>query len=781
MGSAIIQDEYDLLTETLHTVSASERNQLALIGRWLGRAYDRHDKAMLRSYTRELLSRVFLLIPSIQPIGCTPEFFSSLRNTIRRIEESDPALFFEEEFFTCAEHLLRHEQTIHAWLGCPPLNGPVHEFSTGPVELDERQTLDHLIEELQSGSELKAELYRGIARDWDDFIRTDPDCAQIPLLETEHSGGMISGFHPFGKIARLRVTIHSNGNDTDKDIISFPQLLDHAVSSGVEEELRNAAEATRIISAKLFHISPKKCINCHVAFDDSRIHTSGRSLGLGFALALHSAQSRLIISRQYSLISGENVLTGMIHPSGAVLSLDDEHVRRKTEALFFSPYRRLVLPKENETAAAETLRSLEARYPTRHLELLPLRRAWDAVQHRQVLEVRQYSMKQRITRRVKHHQTQIAIGALVMMFLLGASYFLFIADWDDNPYHVVVYGNDYQIRNTSGKVLWKQPFNPPETPRIEKPSIAVFCDPYTKQFAVVDLDFDGRNEVLLGHYAIKHGFSDSVYCYNSDGTRRWATAVGGPVITTENVYTTHAFGVRHIWVGELDTTGEKRIVVTTSHDFYPSFLYVLDIEGRILKSYLHLGAINDLAVFDSDVPGKKNIFVTATHNGFHSGVVFLLDPDIIEGVCPQEDRIRLLKPKLPPGTEKMYLKLPKSHVYHAYQGSEKNPFPFIRSVSKTSVQVALYEAPSHNSPVWVVLRYDFTEDLQPLSLSTSTEYDTNYERALKNGLTSKPLSKQYLDSLLAETEYWDGEKFVKTQTMNRFYLEAVAKSTGKKN
>lgn len=786
MRASEIYNSYELLRESLLYVAQSERNQVHLIDRWFRRALEHEGHEQMRSFVRELFPILSTAIRSLDPTGCPPVFFSSVRETVQRIESVYTDLFDREQYASSTAILRRNENTVLVWLGSPLNYASPDESLTVDTAFGsaERRTLDRFIETLLKQGRHEAEFYMTIAKEWDTRTQTEFDCARIPLLETDLSGGIVENFRTFGRIVNLRVTLHGNGKENGRDVLSFPQLIDHAASTGVEEELLNAAQAVRKVAREFLHQNSNGHVHCSVSFDEARMHTSGRSLGLGFAAALLAAQSRTTIGRQYSLVTGDAVLTGMVDPSGVVRPLDGEHVWEKVRTVFFSPYRCLVLPKENETAAVDALRALEAKYPSRRMDVLPIRHLWDAVQHRQVIEVRPYTLKQRISRRIKRHQTAIAIGSLALVVVLVAGYFLMIMDWDTNPYQITLYGNDYQIRNKNGNVLWTKYYDPPERPRTERQAPNPFGEALSKQFAVIDLDGDGVNEVLLGHNPSNIGFSDSLYCYNSDGTRLWSTPVGRPVITTENEYTTQVFGVHHIWVGELDTTGKKRIAVTAGHDFYPTFLYVLDTDGQILKSYLHIGSITDITAVNSDIPGKKNIFATATHNGYHSGVVFLLDPDFIEGVCPQEDRIRLLEPRLSPGTEIMYLKLPKSHVYHAYQGSEKNPFPFIISHSRTSVQISLYEVPSkpteaHNPAEWVSLRYEFTEALQPLSLSTSTQFDTNYGRALKNGLTSKSLSKHYLDSLISEIQYWDGDKFVHTPVMNRRYLEAKAVTLGK--
>ena len=49
-------------------------------------------------------------------------------------------------------------------------------------------------------------------------------------------------------------------------------------------------------------------------------------------------------------------------------------------------------------------------------------------------------------------------------------------------------------------------------------------------------------------------------------------------------------------------------------------------------------------------------------------------------------------------------------------------------------------------------------------------FDTVHERQLEQGKLLKPLTPEYWMELKNSVLYWDGEKFVKTPTMNKLYL-----------
>lgn len=780
MRASDINNSYEVLRESLLYVAQSERNQVHLIDRWFSRALEHEGREQMRSFVRELFPILSTAIRSLDPTGCSPTFFSSFRETVQKIEKVFPDMFDRAEYASCKAALHKCENTVLVWLGSP-LNYALPEESS-PADTAfgsaERRTLDRFIETLLKEGRREAEFYLTVAKEWDTRTQTEFDCARIPLLEMDLSGGIIENFRTFGRIVNLRVTLHGNGKENGRDVLSFPQLIDHAASAGVEEELLNAAQAVREVAREFLHQNSNGYVHCSVSFDEARMHTSGRSLGLGFSAALLAAQSRTAIGKQYSFVAGDAVLTGMVDPSGLVRPLDGEHIREKVATLFFSPYKRLVLPKENETVAEEARGALAEKYPTRRLDILPIRHLWDSVQHRQVIEVRQYSMKQRITRRIKHHQTQIAVGSLALVVVMVVGYLLLIKDWDRNPYQITLYGNDYQIRNKNGGVLWTQPYQPPERPRREREEVlSTFSEPYAKQYVITDLDGDGLNEVILGRTNSKVGFSDSVYCFNADGTIRWSTPVGKPVVTTENRYTTQPYGVHRILAGEIDSTGKKRIAIIANMDFYPCFVYLLDVNGNILGEYLHLGSLSDMCFVNGVGKSKKNIVATGTHNGFHSGVVIMFDPDFISGACPQEESRRLVEPQLSGGTEMMYLKLPKSYVYHFYRGKERNPIAHILTNSDSTFQVNLYEATIQSAYQpdrleGIPLRYDIDFNMRVRVVASSTQYDTLYQHGYKSGLIPEPLTTDYFDHLISNVEYWDGEKFVKTPTMNRIYTKA---------
>ncbi len=773
MRASELLQSYEQLHESLLFLSRSPLNQLRSIGAWLEDLIRREALRSARSYLREIIGHLATIMPAVPAAGWAPSDFARLRESVRQAVDVHGDLFPPAEIASTLHQLALREAAACAYLGIP------HHSILSPDREDfdrliadgktERTVLDSYTSFLEERGRREATIFRAIGEEWTAATRSDPAFVRIPLLEQDLTRGSIPGFYTYGRIALLRMHCATREKAGGSDLILFPNGSGEHGYEGLEKVLTTALDAVRLIAGDYMSGAPAGYITAIPSFENPSDRYLGRSLGLGSGVLFFSQFSLLSRDRKYFVPDGSTVFTGCVEGDGRVSPFDTGQIASKVETFFYSPYARLILPKENEAEAQETLESLQRAYPSRRPEITPARHLREAVNHR--LAVRQYSFtpRQRIARSVKRHQTAIALCSSALVILLLGCYFLLVADFDDNPAEIRMENNYYHVLNRNGKELWRQMIGTEERPFFWYPSEMN----YRNMFYIDDLDSDGRNEVLLTSFGDKKGVSDKLYCYNHDGSLRWSISLGKPTIYNEGKYPDDVYSVSDIWAGIFDSSGSKKILTISHTNHYSTFVNILNTRGSIQGEYLHIGTIWNMGVIWNREMNKYYILLAGTHNGFHSPVVILLDPANINGVSLQENSHRLLSPSLPQAQEVCYVRFPPSAV-RQYIQAPVNPYAILHSYYGTKIKVITTELPRNilkdiHIEGDAVLLYSFNESLQPQYVNTSTSYDDVHDLLRRRGDITVPLDSAYKRQLLSRLEFWDGEKFVRHFTWNRQY------------
>ncbi|HSG28918.1 MAG TPA: hypothetical protein VLA34_10590, partial [Candidatus Krumholzibacterium sp.] len=96
----------------------------------------------------------------------------------------------------------------------------------------------------------------------------------------------------------------------------------------------------------------------------------GGSAGLALATMVITAIGRLGLSSRTCECSLSTAYTGMLDEDGRVLPVDDEHIKNKVYATFFSTCDTLVAPEENIKTAETELSRLREEFPERRLKIV---------------------------------------------------------------------------------------------------------------------------------------------------------------------------------------------------------------------------------------------------------------------------------------------------------------------------------------------------------------------------------------------------------------------------
>lgn len=813
MNSQHIIRNNQRITEELLYLHNSKRNQLRILTNWLFSLLAVENRMHTRVHVMEMGAQLLMTASNIPVIGTEPSFFMKLLACIDAVNERIPGSFSMEEISRAKNHLHICLWTQHCYLGeaagkktdgdedgnlkteahpsdaARNTNDQQHrtiQSGTSPIISSikqrrkiyrqfssERERLDRNLEMLRADNDADAHIFQCIAEDWDRRLLVQAGSVNIPLIEEDMTGGLIHDFYPFGTVSELFNTISPLDKGAGKDVILITDGKDASVHTNIHDTLQITLDALRANAPTILRNYEEQFYRLTSGYSDASMQYTGCSLGLGAAVNLISLLTLQRDGRTYQTVQPSTVFTGCIDAGGNLEPMNDEQINLKVKTVFFSPFSSLVFPKANEQTAQAALEALNAEYPNRKLELVPVKNMRDVFFSRHAIDVQYRTLWKRTALKIKRHLGKIAIGSLVMCVLMVAIYFFMIADFDNNPARVDIDKKYFIIQNVNKKELWRKLINPPDGSELENEP-----DPRERKhwFAIKDINGDGLNEVFLTHTIAKKGFSDRVRCYNADGSIRWLKHVGRPTLTRENDYSTQPFAVSSVFAEQTKAQEKPLIFTIARNDFYAYFINTFNCFSEIKGEYYHTGRITSFENLKPRVTHGNEVLFTGRHNGFLKPCVFILDMDHLIGKCPQETTHELLSPEIPNACEKYYILFPTLDIQDSLH-DWNNQVATIASIdSNIMIQVDVaYMIPPLQKRVnqTASIYYVFDSNMNPVGVNSSTDFDNLFEHLFKNGQITSVWNEQYRKNLMRNILYWDGEKFVNTPTINKRYVEVI--------
>ncbi len=292
---------------------------------------------------------------------------------------------------------------------------------------------------------------------------------------------------------------------------------------------------------------------------------------------------------------------------------------------------------------------------------------------------------------------------------------------------------------------------------------------FHKFLVVTDVDGDRENEVVVAFGGIQTwDSSKSVICYNADKSTKWSYKLSRKM-TFGNETIEDAFFPRYLLVDDFDSNGSTEVIaLATNNPLYPNVIIKLDGKtGTLLSEYWNSGVLGPPRAVDIDNDGVKEILITGANNGFHYAPLIVLDSRHISGhspAPPSHTPVGISK-----GVEKYYILLPKSDL--SAFSSTGNTEGYEMSVESEFIRLSTNETLGKEKPSLV---YYFDHNLKCNRVEDSNEFTVLHNKYRSEGKLSKSLNDAYWKELLRDVQYWDGEKFVSTPTMNKRYLSAIS-------
>jgi tRNA A-37 threonylcarbamoyl transferase component Bud32 len=363
----------------------------------------------------------------------------------------------------------------------------------------------------------------------------------------------------------------------------------------------------------------------------------------------------------------------------------------------------------------------------------------------------------------------VGLPALLLFAVLSIRFFA--GPGSRNPVDYEVVGNRLTLLDEGGKPIWsvEYPYS------IEYFKTLSFGE--RKQLLrVVDLDGDGRNEVLFGmHQAAEDGRRTHLICYGPDGAERWRVKAGRELSFGSGAGETRGlFWVRFVDVHDFDHDGRMEIVlVSTQKLFYPCQILLLDPDGERLGEFWNSGYVYCSAYADVDGDGVDELLLGGTNNEYRRSCLAVLDVSLMSGASPQLlDRYRA--PELGPGTEMQYILLEKSDFAElSLRDSRIGKIDVLNDV----IALNAYEAITTGNSDECVYAYLMSRDLRPASVVLGNDFLSAQYAAYRAGFIDRNVSEdpEYLEQLrsrMMKAQYWTGSAWSDEPAVNALWEQA---------
>lgn len=527
-------------------------------------------------------------------------------------------------------------------------------------------------------------------------------------------------------------------------------------------------------------IGRSRCWSGTAKFEMSHTWHAGNSANLALSGLFYCEILKAEKRREYFQLNPGIAITGDIDEEGNVLSVDQQSLRQKAEASFFSWAQVLVVPIQQLEATLDLVEELQQQFPNRELVVKGVGHLKELFYDRRLSLYKQISLVEHTAKKVWDKKYS-ASGLILLLILLGAFGRMVYGPMDRNPTHATYSGENAYIRNQSGAVL-REIF-------VGKSYVNTYNgtanDDISHHLKFFDVDNDGINEVFENKSSMEKKSeknSENFLVYSLQGDTLYKKTFELDIPFDNHPYVQkEIFYVRKFDYADLDGDGkcELALIMSIRHYFTSLFVTVDVNRGKITDKYVNAGYLRDLKIKDLDRDGINEVLLTTELKGYKSNGIVILDGRFLSGKGILGERYQ--KSDMQKAVEKVVLKIPQTIVGKTASRIDQNEifengFPNL-IILDDNYFTFLVDDWFQSTGRGAKLLFQFYNDLTTRAIVSADSYDNVARELYEEGELPYEMDAVFLDTYRDSLEYWDGSEFVRTPTLNKQYLEAVGKDS----
>ncbi|MBK8946423.1 MAG: hypothetical protein IPM32_14300 [Ignavibacteriae bacterium] len=550
------------------------------------------------------------------------------------------------------------------------------------------------------------------------------------------------------------VTVRINKSSSSNKFIIVPS--EKKIEENIFSQCKNSWELAVSISKRFV----KKTNEFHeviLSFDKKEGFYEGNSLGIALTFSFLEEILKFYNPTYTINLIGKIAFTGGINTCGEIQKSGNEIIEQKINTLFYSDSQVFIFHKDDEIHAKQTLHLLNNKYPNRKLRIESFDNIEAILNRRDLVEIKKQNPIIRSTKFIKKNWIS-AVSSLILSILFA---YLFVVDWDDNPYTFYADGNSIYIKNKNGRTIWS--FKSHASPSSLKTN-------YACQFVkIVDVNNDGSNEVIssLPDYSINKTANtpNAVTCFDKNKKIIW-TYQFKDTVKTHTGHIAPDYGGYSI----IDTTtlgGKKSIfLVSSSVNSFSSAIYGLELKTgkRLPGTFWASGHIVDGMVKDIEQDGKKEIIGIGYDNGFEDLVFFVYDLDTLKTV--RLTSAEYLISNFPVRKMKAYIRIQKTD-YDKYIGVRTPTFNIGSFYEKEESQKFCLATSIGLNQEEPAIGYEINPNLKDIDIVITSTYRVKRDSLVVHGKLKLPFTdtEEYCNILKSQIKYWNGKEFVSREQL----------------
>ncbi|NHZ86115.1 MAG: hypothetical protein GWP19_09565, partial [Planctomycetia bacterium] len=553
-----------------------------------------------------------------------------------------------------------------------------------------------------------------------------------------------------GNIQQLKTNAHNLPSDSAQDFVLFNNL-----SISYNDLLYQQANTAIKVAKDYLGKSISKSNNKHnviYSFLKKEPYYSGESLGLAMTLsAISSISKNNDYKNKYSLLQ-DYCITGSIAHDGAVNSISDQALASKLDTVFYSPFKKVLIPKGNKKQAVAQLDKFKKEYPHRDLEIITVNNIKDSLLTPKLVLKEKISFRNRF-KNVLAKRTIVPIIIIAVILFFSAITFL---NKDLNPTSLQVNESSIDVYNKSGKKLWAYDFGHNINTNYYNPHPD---KPQENKMKFVDINKDGFNELIIAT-TFSEQSNGGLIVFDNKGQILW-----NYIENPKNVFS--HIGIDDVYINNSIFIFEDRddvfIVVNMFHRLYfPCHTVIFNSEGKLKGDYWNAGHVYAMDFVDIDDDNEKEIIFGGCDNAHNSAFIGVLEFDNVKGHSPTLNN-KYIPYGISKGTEIYYILLPQpKELLNAYRGEVMD----ITSLPDNNLIVRYNLDSQKQLSVSLILNKEFNI----VDFTIPDAYKFNYKKLVGRDFSADYPPKQ-LQKMFSNFKYWDGEKFVSEPVMSNQNLE----------